>query len=268
MATMENSIFTPEELTQWNTLKYACSNDPVSFKILLNFLPDNIVNGVVENKNLLFIACGANVPIDSVKHLLSCDKFTDANINATNNDAVNTFFHACQYNSKAVEYLLNSPRVTDQTINATNRWNSNALHMVCCYQPKAVKPLLDSDRFSDSGFNAINNFGCSTLYYACEAKDVQSVKYLLSTNKLTLETIKAKTKNGGVNVLDIARQQKSEEIIKELENYIEKLNDELLNARVQNVELINIQLQIENTELKQKIAQLELEKLEKVKVLE
>lgn len=40
----------------------------------------NVLNGIVDNENLLFIACKHHS--ESVKYLLECDGFTDENINA------------------------------------------------------------------------------------------------------------------------------------------------------------------------------------------
>lgn len=45
-------------------------------------MPDNIVNDVVDGKNLLFVAC--ETQYESVKYLLDCEKFTEPNINAVN----------------------------------------------------------------------------------------------------------------------------------------------------------------------------------------
>lgn len=293
---MENSTFTEKELAQWNTLKYICSNNSDIFKILISVVPYNILNGVVDGKNLLFVACGFQH--ESVKHLLDCERFTDANINAINKDGQTAMCVACEFQPKAVEYLmecsrftdenvnkmscegnnalhracifnpeivpylLKNNRLTEQSINAKNIDGSTALHWACEFQPDAIEHLLNCDKFTAESINTIEfETGNSVLHYACGNENSKTIDQLLSSNKLTIETI-GKINACGCTALDVARERHTKETVDRLMNYIEKLNDDVSQNNKQNTDLDMINLQIENTELKRTIAQLELKILE------
>lgn len=291
---MEKSTFTPEELTRWKTLEYVCTNDSNTFKDLLSVTPDNVLNGVVNNKNLLFIAC--KTPNESVKHLLDCERFTVESINANNQGTEHTALReACAYHPRAVKYLLDSKRFTDESINKINCQKNTALtraclnslesvryllesnrlslqtinlicgdgqtalHCACRANTEIVKYLLNNDKLTNSTINAKSASGNSVLHFACENKNAgwEMIECLLSCNKLTLQTINS-LNDEGLTALDLARKHQPKEIVDQMANLIRKLNDDASQNDGQNLELAMINLQLENAELKRQIAQMEL----------
>lgn len=253
---MENSVFNSKELVRWNTLKYVCVNDPDTFKDLLTVVTnndqDNVLNGVVDGKNLFFIACESNS--ESVKHLLEYESFTDENINADDHGTDQTALRvACGYNQpQTVKYLLKSKRFTDesinkvnfkgntaliracgcqcgsslemvrdlmesdrltiQTINMVNVYGASALHYACLSNSECVKYLLDCEKFDDSHINRIDVNGVSVLHLASHNHDPKSIEYLILSNKLTVSTIGA-INNKGLTALDIARERQPEKLL-------------------------------------------------------
>lgn len=289
---MVNSTFTNKELTQWNTLKYACTNDPDSFKILLYAISASVINGVVDKDNLLFIAC--RTQSESVKHLLECERFTDESINAVNefgqtaifvacntqsqavkyllecerftdtsinktetSGGVTVLHRACIYNVESVQHLLKSERFTDQSINATDNDGQTALHTACMSLNDSIKHLLDCDRFYESSVNAITNKRNTALHFVCQKCNIKFIELLLSSNKLITPMVNIINTNG-MTAIDLARKHQSTATVQALINYVRELNDHEIQNYVPNPKLSITQLQIENTELKQTIAQLEL----------
>lgn len=296
--TMQNSVFTLEELTRWKTLAHTCINDYETFKELINTTSAHVLNGVVSDENLLFIACTKNSK--SVKYLLECEKFTDDSINAINKMYGQTaILIACEFQSKAVQYLLESSRYTNASINAKSINGNTALIRACCYNFDSVKYLLNNGRFEEQTINAKNKDGFNALHMACTESNVQIVEYLLNCNKftdqsineitnegfsvlyiacccdtivvehllksekLTIETIEAVPKTGK-SALEYLRSISNKHIADDIEKYIKRLNDKSINNNIQEVkveevsELEIINMQLEIAELKQKIALMEL----------
>lgn len=289
---MENSTFTYGELAQWNTLKYICVNDPDTLKIVLTVIPNNVLNGVVDKTNLLFVACKSQS--ESVKYLLECSRFTDESINAIDELGQTAIYVASTFQPNAVKYLLGCERFIDTSINKTNKYGDTVLHKACVHNSEAVQHLLNSERFTDQSINAINDVGLTALNWAvgnssdavkyllncdkftnenintvsnsgntilhcacsCE-KNTQSIGHLLSSNKLTVQTVNAINKDG-LSALDIAHKTQNSKIIRRLTDYIKELNNRPIQNNKPNLELANIELQIENAQLKQIIAQWEI----------
>lgn len=290
---MINSIFTHSELAQWNTLKYTCSNDLTTFKVLLSIVPDNVLNGVVGDTNLLFVACQSHS--ESVKYLLDCERFTDESINAVNEDGQTAIYVASTFQPNAVKYLLECERFTDTSINKANKYGDTVLHKACVHNSEAVQYLLKSERFTNQSVNATNDKGLTALHWAV-GNSLDAVKYLLNCARFTNESINAVSDNGntilhcacycatnnevigqllssnklavqtvnainedGQTALDIAHTIQNSKIIRRLTDYVKELNNRPMQNHKLNLELANIELQIENAQLKQIIAQWEIE---------
>lgn len=256
---MENSTLAPNEFLQWTTLKYACSNDPASFNVLLSGMPANIINGVVDGINLLFIAC--QTQSESVKHLLNCEKFTDQNINAVDIFGQTAVHIGCKRLPDAVKYLLASERLTIQTINAKDMNGYTALHTACDEKNEAIEYLLNCDKFTNQSVNEVTDREYTALHFVCRIKKSKYVDVLINSGKLTPQTINLKNREGKT-ALEYAYKYQSSETIQHLTSYIEELEGRTRQNNVSDYELTICQLQIENAELKQTNTQLELKLIE------
>lgn len=150
---MKNSIFTADELSQWNILKDACKNDPDTFKILLSTAPDNVLNGVVNNTNLLFIACRSQS--ESAKHLLECSRFTDKSINAIDDNRQTVLHVACAYQHEAVKHLSESKRLLNAYINRLDKNGNTPLQIACIYNGERKDD--DDDKDMDDPLTPVQN---------------------------------------------------------------------------------------------------------------
>lgn len=89
------------------------------------------------------------------------------------------------------------------------------------------------------------------------------VQYLLSSNRLTIETIETLDIYGG-SALSYAKKSSNKKIAQDIEKYIEQLKNKSIQSYVQettpSLEITNLHLEI--AELKQRIALMELKNIE------